>query len=155
MPFPNRAFAQEQGRWRGGRSMMPMVHCTRCCERNRGQGRRFLQIVPGVSGNGLRFDGYTTSVVRKAESAPKFHGSFSLQAWVALDTYPWNWIPVVDQEQDRQSGYFFGLDAFGHVSLQVQCMGLAICDINRASSAQEVGTPNRNFRREQRSCDLP
>ena len=84
----------------------------------------FCKYVPGVSGNGLRFDGYTTSVVRKAQSAPKLWSSFSVDAWIALDTYPWNWIPVVDQEQDRQSGYFFGLDAFGHVSLQVAIHGV-------------------------------
>jgi hypothetical protein len=84
----------------------------------------FYKYVPGVSGNGLRFDGYTTSVVRKAESAPKLHGSFSVAAWIALDTYPWNWMPVVDQEEDRQSGYFFGVDALGHVSLQVSVDGV-------------------------------
>ncbi len=83
----------------------------------------FSKFVPGVSGNALRFDGYTTSVVRKAESAPKLSSSFSVEAWVALDTYPWNWLPVVDQEEDRQSGYFFGLDAFGHISLQLSIDG--------------------------------
>ena len=84
----------------------------------------FYKSVPGVSGNGLRFDGYTTSVVRKADAAPKIHGSFSVEAWIALDTYPWNWLPVVDQEEDHQTGYFFGLDAFGHVSLQVSVDGV-------------------------------
>ena len=84
----------------------------------------FYKYVPGVSGNGLRFDGYTTSIVRKAENAPKLHGSFSVEAWIALDTYPWNWIPIVDQEEDRQTGYFFGVDAFGHVGLQVGVNGV-------------------------------
>ena len=38
--------------------------------------------------------------------------------------YPWNWIPVVDQEKDQQAGYFFGVDAMGHVSLQVDLDGV-------------------------------
>jgi hypothetical protein len=79
----------------------------------------FFKCVPGVSGNGARFDGYTTSVTRSAAMAPKLRGPFTLDAWVALDTYPWNWVPIVDQELDFQTGYFFGIDAFGHVGLQV------------------------------------
>src|SRR5580658_1958001 len=62
----------------------------------------FYKSVPGATGKGLRFDGYTTSVVRKAENAPKVRDAFSVSAWVALDTYPWNWVPVVDQEEDQQ-----------------------------------------------------
>jgi hypothetical protein len=42
-----------------------------------------------------------------------------VEAWVALDTYPWNWVPLVDQEEYQQNGYFFGIDAFGHLGLQV------------------------------------
>ena len=84
----------------------------------------FYKFVPGASGSGLRFDGYTTSVVRNASAAPKLHGSFSVEAWIALDTYPWNWVPIIDQEEDRQSGYFFGLDAYGHLSLQVSVAGV-------------------------------
>jgi len=81
------------------------------------------QSVPGVSGKGLRFDGYTTSVHVTAENAPKLGGSFSVEAWVALNTYPWNWVPVVDQEQNQQAGYFFGIDAFGHLGFQAEVNG--------------------------------
>jgi hypothetical protein len=79
----------------------------------------FIKYVPGVSGSGLRFDGYTTSVTREAKKAPKLHEAFSVEAWIALNTYPWNLAPVVDQEMDQQVGYFFGIDALGHVVLQV------------------------------------
>jgi hypothetical protein len=84
----------------------------------------FYKSVPGATGKGLRFDGYTTSVVRKAENAPKVRDAFSVSAWVALDTYPWNWVPVVDQEEDQQVGYFLGIDAFGHVGLGVAVNGI-------------------------------
>ena len=79
----------------------------------------FIKYLPGVSGSGLRFDGYTTSVTREGKKAPKLHDAFTVEAWIALNTYPWNLAPVVDQEMDQQAGYFFGIDPLGHVTLQV------------------------------------
>src|SRR6185437_13740112 len=58
----------------------------------------YYNYVQGVSGTGLRFDGYTTSVSCKPQDAPKLSSAFSVQAWVALNTFPWNWVPIVDQE---------------------------------------------------------
>ena len=84
----------------------------------------FCKYVSGVSGNGLRFDGYTTSVVHRADSTPKLSEAFTIEAWVALDTYPWNWAPVVDQQDTQQAGYFFGIDAYGHVGLQLSVSGV-------------------------------
>ena len=125
MPFSSRTFAQAQGpvaRWSFDAATGAVVRDTLSGTDDKVGG--FYKYVPGVSGNALRFDGYTTSVVRKAEKAPKLHGSFSVEAWIALDTYPWNWVPIVDQEEDRQTGYFFGVDAFGHVGLQVAVNGV-------------------------------
>ena len=79
----------------------------------------FFKYLPGVSGTGLRFDGYTTSVTREAKKAPKLHDAFTVEAWIALNTYPWNLAPVVDHEMAQQVGYFFGIDPLGHVVLQV------------------------------------
>jgi hypothetical protein len=97
----------------------------------------FNERVAGVAGNGLRFDGYTTAVVRSAkparisatkgdstgESVPQLRAAFTLSAWVALDAYPWNWVPLIDHERDEQSGYSFGVDAFGHVGLRLAVNG--------------------------------
>ena len=125
MSCPSGAFAQEGGpvaRWSFDNTTGPVVRDAASGTEDKVEG--FYQYVAGVSGNGLRFDGYTTGVVRKAENAPKLHGSFSVEGWIALDTYPWNWVPVVDQEKDQQSGYFFGVDALGHVGLQVDVDGI-------------------------------
>lgn len=84
----------------------------------------FYKYVAGVSGQGLRFDGYTTSVVCKAEDSPKLRHSFSVTAWMALNVYPWNWVPIVDQEKDQQAGYFLGVDALGHLGLQADINGI-------------------------------
>ena len=83
----------------------------------------FFNYVSGVQGTGLRFDGYTTSVIRKAANVPNLTSGLTVEAWVALNAYPWNWVPVVDDEEANQAGYFFGIDAFGHVGLQVAVGG--------------------------------
>ena len=84
----------------------------------------YCKYVPGVSGDGLRFDGYTTSVVHRADATPRLSDAFTIEAWVALNTYPWNWASVVDHQDDRQVGYFLGIDAYGHLGLQVAVNGV-------------------------------
>jgi hypothetical protein len=84
----------------------------------------FSRRVPGVAGQALEFDGYSTRIVRDAKSVPHLGDAFSLSAWVALNNYPWNWVPIVDQSADSQIGYFFGIDAFGHVGFDVAVNGV-------------------------------
>ncbi|HEV2322824.1 MAG TPA: LamG domain-containing protein [Terracidiphilus sp.] len=84
----------------------------------------YYAYVPGIAGEGLRFDGYTTSMtVPYRDTDAQIRDGFTVEAWVALNTYPWNWMPIVDQEQDRQQGLFFGIDAFGHFALDVSMNG--------------------------------
>jgi hypothetical protein len=85
--------------------------------------RGFHKFIPGVAGNGLRFDGQTTVVIRAAARTPRVRGAFSVEAWVALQTYPWTWCAVVNQEQDRRAGFFFGIDPEGRFGLQVAAEG--------------------------------
>lgn len=84
----------------------------------------FSRRVPGVEGQALEFDGYSTRIVRDAKSVPHLGDAFSLSAWVALNNYPWNWVPIVDQSADSQLGYFFGIDALGHVGFDVAVSGV-------------------------------
>lgn len=85
--------------------------------------RGFHRFVAGADGDGLRFDGQTTVLIRAAERAPRLSGAFSVEAWVALQTYPWTWCAVVNQEKARQAGYFFGIDPEGRFGLQVAVDG--------------------------------
>jgi hypothetical protein len=73
------------------------------------------RIVPGVKGQALEFDGYTTELTRPAKAVPSLGDAFTISAWVALDYYPWNWIPIVDQSEFQQVGLSLSIDAFGHV----------------------------------------
>ena len=82
----------------------------------------------GLSGEGLRFDGETTGITRPAQDSPKITNALAVEAWVAVSTYPWNWVPIIDQsrgEEQRRGeiGYSIGIDAFGHVGLQVSVNG--------------------------------
>ena len=88
---------------------------------------RFI-ITPGVSGTGLKFDGYTTSVVRKGRQAPRLGDEFTIEAWVALAAFPWAWCPVVGQEANGLVGYSFGVGPQGEFGLKVSVRGdWAVC----------------------------
>lgn len=84
----------------------------------------FSSRVPGVRGKALEFDGYSTRIIRAAKDVPALGDAFSISTWVALNNYPWNWVPIVDQSADNQVGYFFGVDAFGHVGFDVAANGI-------------------------------
>jgi hypothetical protein len=85
--------------------------------------RGFHKFVTGPAGDGLRFDGQTTVVVRAAANTPRVKGAFSVEAWVAIQTYPWTWCAVINQERDRRAGYLFGIDPEGRFGLQVAVDG--------------------------------
>ena len=118
-------FAQDPGlmaKWSFEEVATPTAHDTASGLDDKVEG--FYKYVAGVSGTGLRFDGYTTQVMRTAQKAPKLDGAFSVEAWVALNTLPWNWVPIVDHELYHQVGYSFGIDAFGHLGLQLAVNGV-------------------------------
>lgn len=79
--------------------------------------------VPGVAGEALRFDGDTTSIIHLAASAPRLKNDLSVEAWVAMNTYPWDWVPIVDQSKSEDAGYSFGIDSLGHLGLKLAING--------------------------------
>jgi len=88
----------------------------------------FFKRVDGVAGKALRLDGETTSITRAAQESPKIAKALTVEAWVAVSTYPWNWVPIVDQsrgeeEQRGELGYSVGIDAFGHFGAKVSVDG--------------------------------
>ena len=54
----------------------------------------------GVSGTAVQFDGYTSEVRLPAAAAPTITDAITLEAWVAIGAYPWNWTPIVQQCDD-------------------------------------------------------
>ncbi len=76
----------------------------------------------GVSGTALEFDGYHSAVVLPAAEAPKIAGgSVTLEGWIALGAFPWNWAPVIQQGDNK--GYFLGVDSHGYPGFMVEVSG--------------------------------
>jgi hypothetical protein len=46
-----------------------------------------------------------------------------VDAWVAPAAYPWNWCPILAQENGTEAGYFFGIGPQGQIGLQLAVGG--------------------------------
>ncbi len=75
------------------------------------------KMVSGVDGNALKLDGFTTVIRRSAAKVPGISASFTLEAWIAAATYPWNWCPIITQRNGEKAGYFFGIGPQGQVGI--------------------------------------
>ena len=65
-------------------------------------------------GDALQFDGYTTSITTEPVSVLDRTSGFAVSAWIELQAYPWNRVPILDQETSHNS-FFFGIDDVGHL----------------------------------------
>ena len=83
----------------------------------------YHEFAEGVRGGGLKCDGFTTHVVRKSDQLPPLAESFSFEAWVAPQVYPWNWAAIVNQEREQKEGWFFGVSGEGRIGLRVAIDG--------------------------------
>ena len=100
-----------------------------------GPARYHLQ---GARGQCLQFDGFATRVERAADKAPRLGGAFSIEAWVALQEYPWNWTGIVDRQEDKKAGFFFGLDYQGALGMSVAAGGKWIECLNSAKDYNSI-----------------
>ena len=76
------------------------------------------RFVRGVKGKALKFDGYTTVVRRNASRVFQIGDAFTVEAWVAVAAYPWNWCPVVIH-QNSEGGYAFEIGPLGELKFKV------------------------------------
>jgi hypothetical protein len=83
-----------------------------------------FKLVRGTEGKALKLDGFTTCVIRKSEMAPGLGDSFTLEAWIAAATYPWNWCPVIAQGIFEGSGFYFGVGPQGQVGIFASVDGI-------------------------------
>ncbi|MCF7956935.1 MAG: LamG domain-containing protein, partial [Phycisphaerae bacterium] len=97
------------------------------------------RLVDGVKGQAIVMDGYTTCVTVAAKQGCALQGAFTLEAWTAMGAYPWNWAPLLAQENTRsknsnqdkicwpddilvdsdKQGFFFGVSPQGHLGLHI------------------------------------
>ncbi|WP_319232090.1 GH32 C-terminal domain-containing protein [Draconibacterium orientale] len=79
-----------------------------------------LELVPGISGNGLRTDGYSTFFKSKL---PNNLSKISAEAWFALETYPTDTAGFFSFEQDADNWIAANINQFGEVMLSVSVEG--------------------------------
>jgi len=97
--------------------------------------RGHYRLVRGVKGKAIVTDGYTSCIAKSAKQAHKLGQAFTIEAWIAPAAYPWNWAPIVAQEntvsansnKDKicwpddiksdspREGFFFGLGPQGYL----------------------------------------
>ena len=75
----------------------------------------------GVSGTSLAFDGYSTVIREPAASAPSITDGVTIEGWVALGAYPWNWTPLL--QQGHEESYYLGIGPRGYVGMTVKVGG--------------------------------
>jgi hypothetical protein len=73
---------------------------------------------PGVSGKGLTLDGFTACVKSSGTRQQKGLKEFTVEAWIALGEYPWNWCPVLTTESNEVKGYRLMVGPLGQASLE-------------------------------------
>ena len=81
--------------------------------------RGLTRFVGGVSGTAIKFDGFSSSIVRRANAMPRLEDAFSVEAWIALGAYPWNWAPIIAADNKRITGFYFGIDSRGNPGFHV------------------------------------
>ena len=90
------------------------------------------KFVPGVSGTALKFDGFSSFVEATPEDREQSEEDteeeadgiempreITIEAWVALETYPWNWTPILTIGKHKITGFYFGIDARGRLGFHV------------------------------------
>jgi len=82
-----------------------------------------MKFGPGVQDGGLRGDGFTSRIVRKAAHAPLLTNGFTVEAWIAPQEYSWAWSGIVDHHQDQQAGYFLGINHVGQIGFHAAVDG--------------------------------
>ncbi len=76
-------------------------------------------ITLGVKGNAYKFDGFSSYIEDRSVEDIKIPRSFSIEAWVALGAYPWNWAPILTIGKYKITGFYFGIDSRGRVGFQM------------------------------------
>ncbi len=78
----------------------------------------YVEKAPGIRGNGLRLDGFTTCLRASGPDRVVTGDEITVEAWIALGEYPWNWCPVLTSENDEVKGYRLMIGPLGQASLE-------------------------------------
>lgn len=70
----------------------------------------------GVSVTALAFDGYDSKVIIPHDQIPEMAKGFTIDAWIAIEAYPWNWAPIIDMNSNIQ--FYFGINDIGKLGFK-------------------------------------
>lgn len=75
------------------------------------------KIVPGVKGSAVQFDGFSSYIETGEESEfpEELPRELSVEAWISLGAYPWNWAPIITIGKYEITGFYFGIDSRGRL----------------------------------------
>ena len=91
------------------------------------------EYVPGVSGSAIKFDGFSSYVEGRTEVSRRNRDenededeepgvpskNISVEAWIALGAYPWNWAPILTVGKYKITGFYFGIDGRGRLGFHL------------------------------------
>jgi hypothetical protein len=72
----------------------------------------------GVKGKGLALDGFTACLKSTGTTQLKGSKEFTVEAWIALGEYPWNWCPILTTESNEIKGYRLLVGPLGQAALE-------------------------------------
>ena len=85
--------------------------------------RGHSRLQEGVHGNCMVLNEYDSEVIRPGENGSLINSkAFTVEAWIAPRSYPWNWAPIVMQ-RDESAGFYFGIDGDGRLGLHLAVGG--------------------------------
>ena len=88
--------------------------------------------VAGVAGKAIRLDGFTCLVSHPADKSLVGSTALTVEAWVALGAYPWNWCPVITQYKEVEGGFSFEIGPRGELGMKQQIGGNVLSCISEA-----------------------
>ena len=83
----------------------------------------YFERVSGVRGEALKFDGFSSKVVRPALHTEPLGDAFTIEAWVAPQEFSQNQTAIINQAVNRETGYFFGVEKEGKLLFQANIDG--------------------------------
>ncbi len=72
----------------------------------------------GMVGKGLRLDGFTTCLKGNETKTAKVGQELTVELWLAIGEYPWNWCPALTTEEGDTSGYRLTIGPYGQVAME-------------------------------------
>jgi len=113
----------------GGR--MPRIYTKEAVTKTQFRIYGLAKYVPGVKGSAMKFDGFSSYVEgmpemqrgrrRRTEENEEEGGRFriprdiSIEAWISMGAYPWNWAPILTIGKYKITGFYFGVDSRGRL----------------------------------------